>query len=159
MVLVFQFSHIGSGVLNRRRWELCILSSLQVFGFVFFTVLVVLPFYVMLMTSLKSQQALLMNPLDLMPNWRQEGWAIFRSYIELFRDFNFGRYIGVSAIVSLATVALTLLFAIHGRLRCRSLALRRTQSALPLNPANLSGSSDCTGHSTICDFFPIGPAE
>ena len=86
--------------------------------------IVVLPFYVMLMTSLKSQQALLMNPLDLMPNWRQEGWAIFRSYIELFRDFNFGRYIGVSAIVSLATVALTLLFAIP-RLRCRSLALRR----------------------------------
>jgi multiple sugar transport system permease protein len=114
IVLVFSFRTLGPGVLNRRRWELCILSSLQVFGFVFFTVIVVLPFYVMLMTSLKSQQALLMNPLDLMPNWRQDGWAIFRSYVELFRDFNFGRYIGVSAIVSLATVALTLLFAIPG---------------------------------------------
>ena len=51
MVLVFSFRTLGPGVLNRRRWELCILSSLQVFGFVFFTVLVVLPFYVMLMTS------------------------------------------------------------------------------------------------------------
>ena len=114
IVLVFSFRSLGPGVFNRRRWELCILSSLQVFGFVFFTVLVVLPFYVMLMTSLKSQQALLMNPLDLMPNWRQDGWTIFRSYIELFRDFNFGRYIAVSALVSLATVAITLLFAIPG---------------------------------------------
>ena len=37
-----------------------------------------------------------------------------RSYIELFRDFDFGRYMWNSALISVATVVITLLFAVPG---------------------------------------------
>jgi multiple sugar transport system permease protein len=73
-----------------------------------------LPFYVMVMTSLKSQQALLANPLDLSIDVSQGFDGLFRSYVELFTQFNFGRYLMVSAIVSVATVILTLLFSVPG---------------------------------------------
>ena len=62
------------------------------FGYIFFTAIVVIPFYVMVMTSLKSQQALLQNPLDFSVDLSQ-GTELFRSYTELFRDFNFGTYL------------------------------------------------------------------
>ena len=39
---------------------------------------------------------------------------MFRSYIELFTEFNFGTFLINSAIVSVATVILTLLFAVPG---------------------------------------------
>ena len=99
---------------NRRRAELCVVAVLRGMAFVFFSVVVIAPFYVLLMTSLTSQQALLADPLNLIPDFSRGIGELFRAYVELFRDYRFGRYLLVSAVVSLATVALTLLFAAPG---------------------------------------------
>jgi ABC-type glycerol-3-phosphate transport system permease component len=68
---------------------------------------VAIPFYVMVMTSLKTQGELIANPLDFSIDLSQ-GWALFRSYEELFRDFNFGSYMWTSFYVSVLTVLITL---------------------------------------------------
>jgi len=88
--------------------------SLRAFGFVFFGAIVVLPLYVMVMTSLKTQGELLANPLNLFPSFENGLLGPFRSYIELFQIYDFGRYIWNSALISLATVVITLLFAVPG---------------------------------------------
>ena len=105
---------IRFGRMNRFRREQALMLSLRAFGFVFFGVIVVLPLYVLVMTSLKTQQALLANPLDLWPDFDQGLMTPLRSYIELFRDFDFGRYMWNSALISVATVVITLLFAVPG---------------------------------------------
>ncbi|MES0870308.1 carbohydrate ABC transporter permease [Pseudovibrio sp. SCP19] len=102
------------GSLTRYEKEVIFLRVAKGFGFVVFTVMVALPFYVMVMTSLKSQQQLLGNPLDLSIDLSGGLSGMFRSYIELFTQFNFGTYLTVSAIVSVATVILTLLFSVPG---------------------------------------------
>jgi multiple sugar transport system permease protein len=56
---------------------------------------------------------LIANPLDFSIDLSQ-GWALFRSYEELFRDFNFGSYMWTSFYVSVLTVLITLLFSIPG---------------------------------------------
>jgi len=73
-----------------------------------------LPFFVMVMMSLKNQQLLLSNPLDFSLNFEQGARALFRSYIELFSEYHFGAYLMNSAMVSVATVAITLFFAVPG---------------------------------------------
>jgi ABC-type glycerol-3-phosphate transport system permease component len=45
--------------------EAAFIRVMKGLGFVIFTVMVALPFYVMVMTSLKNQAELLANPLDL----------------------------------------------------------------------------------------------
>ncbi len=101
------------GGLDRHSFEHAIIRFLTAFGYVFFIVIVAIPFYVMVMTSLKSQQALLANALDFSIDFHK-GWGLFRSYSELFGQFNFGRYLGVSFFVSVMTVFITLLFSIPG---------------------------------------------
>lgn len=111
---------------GRHAFEHVLIRFLAGFGFVVFTAAVAIPFMVMVMTSLKSQQELLANPLDFSIDLGR-GWELLRSYEELFRDFNFGRYLAISAVVSVATVIITLLFSIPGayavsRLRFRGSA-------------------------------------
>ncbi len=103
----------GTG-LSRYRLEILLIRNLKGLGFVFFSVIVVLPFYVMVMTSLKSQQSLLANPLDFSLDFSQGADGLFRSYVELFTDYHFGTFLLNSSIVSVATVILTLFFAIPG---------------------------------------------
>lgn len=103
----------ASGV-SRYMAEAAFIRVMKGLGFVIFTVMVALPFYVMVMTSLKNQAELLANPLDLSIDLSQGVEGLFSSYVELFARFNFGRYLLVSFIVSTATVALTLLFSIPG---------------------------------------------
>ena len=105
---------IRFGAMNRFRRERAMMLSLRAFGFVFFGAIVVLPLYVMVMTSLKTQQALLANPLNLLPSFEDGLLGPFRSYIELFQVYDFGRYIWNSALISVATVVITLLFAVPG---------------------------------------------
>ena len=50
--------------LTRHEYEDAVIRFCTGFGYIFFTAIVIIPFYVMVMTSLKSQQALLQNPLD-----------------------------------------------------------------------------------------------
>jgi len=99
---------------GRYAFEVLLLRVLKGLGFVVFSVVVVLPFYVMVMTSLKSQQSLLSNPLDFSIDFGQGFASLFRSYRELFTDFHFGSFLMNSAIVSVVTVLITLAFAIPG---------------------------------------------
>lgn len=101
------------GELTRHEYEDAVIRFCTGFGYIFFTAIVIIPFYVMVMTSLKSQQALLQNPLDFSVDLTQ-GTALFRSYTELFRDFNFGTYLWTSFCVSVLTVFITLLFSVPG---------------------------------------------
>ncbi|CTQ56452.1 Inner membrane ABC transporter permease protein YcjP [Roseibium album] len=102
------------GPMSRYEREVIYIRIAKGIGFVVFTIIVALPFYVMVMTSLKSQQALLANPLDLSIDFSKGLYGLFRSYVELFTQFNFGRYLMVSAFVSVSTVVLTLLFSVPG---------------------------------------------
>lgn len=102
------------GAMTRYEREVVYIRIAKGIGFVLFTIVVALPFYVMVMTSLKSQQTLLANPLDLSIDFSQGLYGLFRSYVELFTQFNFGRYLLVSTFVSIATVVLTLAFSVPG---------------------------------------------
>ena len=101
------------GEVNRFDFESSIIRFLTGVGFIIFTVAVFVPFYVMIMTSLKSQQELLLNPLNFAIDL-SKGLGLFRSYYELFTDFNFGSYLWTSLHVSVLTVIITLAFAIPG---------------------------------------------
>ncbi|GGB21896.1 carbohydrate ABC transporter permease [Allosediminivita pacifica] len=101
------------GDLTRHEFEAAVIRFLTGFGYVFFTAIVAIPFYVMVMTSLKNQSELMQNPLDFGLDLSQ-GWHLFDSYYELMTDFNFGSYLLTSFMVSVATVFLTLLFSIPG---------------------------------------------
>ncbi|MEM6712019.1 MAG: carbohydrate ABC transporter permease [Pseudomonadota bacterium] len=105
---------LPSAGVSRYMAEASLIRVMKGLGFVIFTVMVALPFYVMVMTSLKNQAELIANPLDLSIDLSQGFDGLFSSYYELFTQFNFGRYLLVSAIVSTATVFLTLLFSIPG---------------------------------------------
>lgn len=100
--------------LSRYQIEVFLLRNLKGFGLLVFTILVALPFYVMVMTSLKSQQALLANPLDLSLDFGQGVHALVRSYRELFEVFHFGTFLINSTVVSVFTVIVTLVLAIPG---------------------------------------------
>ncbi|TYC52149.1 carbohydrate ABC transporter permease [Rhodobacterales bacterium] len=102
------------GAMTRYEREVVYIRVAKGIGFIVFTIIVALPFYVMVMTSLKSQQELLANPLDLSIDFSQGISGLLRSYVELFTQFNFGRYLLVSTFVSVGTVVLTLLFSVPG---------------------------------------------
>ncbi|WP_235956483.1 hypothetical protein [Grimontia sedimenti] len=87
------------GWLDRHEFESAIINFMYWFGYLFFIIIVAVPFYVMVMTSLKSQQALLANPLDFSLDL-DKGLGLFRSYVELFEQFNFGEYLLTSFSVS-----------------------------------------------------------
>ncbi len=105
---------VSSESQGRYQLEVIFIRVMKGFGFVFFIIIVALPFYVMLMTSLKSQQSLLSNPLDLSIDLSKSPQQLFRSYIELFSKYQFGTFLLNSAIVSVSTVLITLLFSIPG---------------------------------------------
>lgn len=102
-----------SGALDRHQFEQPLLEFFSAAGGIFFVAIVAVPFYVMVMTSLKSQQELMANPLDFSIDLSQ-GLGLFRSYVELFQDYGFGRYLGISFLVSVLTVVITLLFSVPG---------------------------------------------
>ena len=91
-----------------------IIRILRGFGLAFFIVTVAFPFYVMVMTSFKKQADLLANPLDLSIDLTQSLAALTSSYVEVITTFNFGRFIIVSAVVSILTVIITLALSIPG---------------------------------------------
>jgi len=124
--LVKILDEIVPGALNRHEFEGAVIRFLTGFGYIFFTAIVLIPFYVMVMTSLKNQSELIQNPLDFSIEL-SKGMDLFRSYDELFTQFNFGTYLFNSFFISVLTVFITLAFAIPGayavaRLRFRGQA-------------------------------------
>lgn len=104
---------LSSGANNRYVFEAAVIRFLTGFGYLFFTAIVAIPFWVMLMTSFKNRAELVANPLDFSLDL-SKGAELFRSYEELFTQFNFGTYLMNSFFISVVTVLLTLLFAIPG---------------------------------------------
>ena len=104
---------VQPGALTRPEFEDAVIRFLIGFGYIFFTAIVAIPFYVMVMTSLKNQSELIQNPLDFSIDL-SKGADLFRSYFELFGQFNFGQYLWTSFYVSVLTVLLTLAFSIPG---------------------------------------------
>ena len=85
---------------------------LTLFGIVLFSFVILFPFYMMIVTSFKTQAALLINPLDFSINFAQDIKELFKSYFIIFDTYKFGRYILISTFVSVGTVIVTLIFAI-----------------------------------------------
>jgi len=92
--------------------QLIFFDFLTLFGILFFSFVILFPFYMMLITSFKTQIALLVNPLDFSINFGQDLKDLFNSYFVIFKSYKFGKYILTSTIVSVGTVIITLLFAI-----------------------------------------------
>jgi multiple sugar transport system permease protein len=111
--LINMLQEVAPGPLTRHAFEDAVIRFLTGFGYVIFTAIVLIPFYVMVMTSLKSQQALLQNPLDFSIDLSR-GMDLFRSYFELFQEINFGSFLWTSFYVSVLTVFITLLFSVPG---------------------------------------------
>ncbi|MEM9317938.1 MAG: carbohydrate ABC transporter permease [Pseudomonadota bacterium] len=111
--MVWIIGDLPTGELTRHEFEHASIRFLTAFGFVFFVAIVLIPFYVMVMTSLKNQADLMANPLDFSIDLSQ-GAELFRSYTELLTEFSFGRYLWTSFFVSVLTVAITLAFSIPG---------------------------------------------
>ncbi len=104
---------LPAGALNRHEFEGAVIRFFTGFGYIFFTAIVLIPFYVMVMTSFKNQSELMQNPLDFSIDFGK-GLELFRSYYELFKQFNFGSYLLNSFFISVITVLITLTFAIPG---------------------------------------------
>jgi len=92
--------------------QVILFDFLTLFGILFFSFVILFPFYMMLITSFKTQIALLVNPLDFSINFGQDIKDLFKSYFVIFKSYKFGQYIVTSTIVSVGTVIITLLFAI-----------------------------------------------
>ena len=92
--------------------EKIVFEFLSLFAIVFFALVILFPFYIMLVTSFKTQTALLINPIDLSIDFSKNIFDIFKSYFVIFKTYDFGRYILTSSYVSVGTVLITLLFAI-----------------------------------------------
>ena len=92
--------------------EKIVFEFLSLFAIIFFALVILFPFYIMIVTSFKTQTALLINPLDLSIDFSKNIFEIFKSYLVIFQTYDFGRYILTSSYVSIGTVLITLLFAI-----------------------------------------------
>ena len=92
--------------------QIIIFDFLTLFGIVLFSFVILFPFYMMVVTSFKTQMALLVNPLDFSINFAQGFKDLFKSYFVIFKSYKFGKYILTSTIVSLGTVFITLVFAL-----------------------------------------------
>mgnify|MGYP003306441460 FL=1 len=92
--------------------QVILFDFLTLFGILFFSFVILFPFYMMLVTSFKTQIALLVNPLDFSINFGQDIKDLFKSYFVIFKSYKFGQYILTSTIVSVGTVIITLIFAI-----------------------------------------------
>ena len=111
--LWIMLDEVEMGAINRHIFEAAVIKFMTGFGYIFFTAIVLIPFYVMVLTSLKNQAELIQNPLDFSIDL-SKGAELFRSYEELFTQFNFGTYLLNSAFISVLTVFITLLFAVPG---------------------------------------------
>ena len=110
----FSLNRISIGKLSRYDLENFYIKLMWALGLIIFILITLVPFYIMIMTSLKNQQSLILNPLDFSLNINSDFKTLFNSYIELFTDFNFHLFLINSFFVSCVTVFITLFFSIPG---------------------------------------------
>lgn len=102
------------GDVNRTTVETLLIRYLRGFGFVFFLGIVLLPFYFMVVSSLKPRAELLSDPTYLGIDFARGIGALLTGYGEVLVRFDFLRYIRNSTLVAAATVVITLTLAILG---------------------------------------------
>ena len=107
-------NNLSPGKLSKHDIESFYIKFMWGIGLIVLILITLIPFYIMIMTSLKNQQSLILNPLDLSVNLNTDFKTLFSSYIELFTNFNFHLFLFNSFIVSCATVMITLFFSIPG---------------------------------------------
>lgn len=91
-----------------------IVRALRAVGIVFYLIVVAIPFYFMLASSLKSRAAIIEDPTNLAIDVAQPIGELLVGYVEVITRFSFGRYIFNSTFVAVMTVILTLIPAILG---------------------------------------------
>ena len=106
--------NISIGKLTRYQSEKFYIRLLWGLGLITLILITLIPFYIMVMTSLKNQQSLILNPLDLSLDFSNGFSNLFISYVELFKNYNFHIFLVNSFFVSIVTVFITLLFSIPG---------------------------------------------
>ena len=106
--------NLKPGKLSKHDIESFYIKFIWGIGLIVLILITLIPFYIMIMTSLKNQQSLILNPLDLSVNLNTDFKTLFNSYIELFTNFNFHLFLINSFIVSCTTVIITLFFSIPG---------------------------------------------
>ncbi|MFW5827851.1 MAG: carbohydrate ABC transporter permease [Alkalispirochaeta sp.] len=89
-------------------------GGLQAFGFLFYMIIALFPFYFMIASSMKSRAVFLQNPSNLAIDFSRGLGSVLQGYTEVIIRFNFGRYIFNSTFVALFTVVITLVPAILG---------------------------------------------
>ena len=99
---------------DRDEIEKFTIRIFQGMGLLFFIIIVAFPFVYMVITSLKSQMALLTNPTDLSISFESGLAGLMKSYQEVWTTFNFQRYIWISTVVSVGTEGITLSLSILG---------------------------------------------
>ena len=109
-IKISKYSFIG--LKEEHSTQVILFDFLTLFGILFFSFVILFPFYMMLVTSFKTQIALLVNPLDFSIDFGQDIKDLFKSYFVIFKSYKFGKYIITSTIVSVGTVIITLFFAI-----------------------------------------------
>ena len=112
--IYFSIKNISIGKLSRYQSEKFYIRLLWGLGLITLILITLIPFYIMIMTSLKNQQSLILNPLDLSLDFSNGFNNLFISYIELFKNYNFHIFLINSFLVSIVTVLITLLFSIPG---------------------------------------------
>ena len=106
--------NLKPGKLSKHEIESFYIKFIWGIGLIVLILITLIPFYIMIMTSLKNQQSLILNPLDLSVNLNTDFKTLFNSYIELFTNFKFHLFLINSFIVSCTTVIITLFFSIPG---------------------------------------------
>jgi len=114
MSLNHSLNSLNPGKLSKHDIESFYIKFMWGIGLIVLILITLIPFYIMIMTSLKNQQSLILNPLDLSVNLNSDFKTLFNSYIELFTNFNFHLFLINSFIVSCTTVIITLFFSIPG---------------------------------------------
>ena len=112
--IYLSLKNISIGKLSRYQLEEFYIRLLWGLGLITLILITLIPFYIMVMTSLKNQQSLILNPLDLSLDFSNGFNNLFISYIELFKNYNFHIFLVNSFLVSIVTVLITLLFSIPG---------------------------------------------
>lgn len=102
-----------AGGYSVEKVELAIGRTLKWLFVALFVLFTAFPFYWMLTLSVRPMDDVLQNPTRLFPAGDHLA-RFFEPYQRVLMDYNFGKYIGNSLIITLFTVSLTLLLAIPG---------------------------------------------
>tara|TARA_B100001964_G_scaffold228998_1_gene280796 strand:- start:1451 stop:2656 length:1206 start_codon:yes stop_codon:yes gene_type:complete len=116
-ILIFNYlimSYFDKKTFNKFFFEQSFLKFLKTTGLIFFSFIIIFPFYLMFVSSLKSQMTLMQYPTNLSIPFTFSISDFFSSYIAVITEYNFLTFALNSTIVSFVTVLISLLFSIPG---------------------------------------------